>query len=45
MGDLIADLGDRFEVPQMFAAICFVLLTSVAFYAMGEALESWLSRV
>ena len=44
MGNLIADLGDRFEVPRMFAAICFVLLISVAFYAFGEALESWLSR-
>lgn len=44
MGDLIAELGDRFEVPRMFAAICFVLLTSVAFYALGEGLEAWLSR-
>lgn len=44
LGSMIADFGDRFEIPQMFAAICFVLLTSVAFYAFGEGLEKWLSR-
>jgi ABC-type nitrate/sulfonate/bicarbonate transport system permease component len=44
MGDLIAGLGDRFEVARMFAAICFVLLTSIVFYALGEAIETWLSR-
>jgi NitT/TauT family transport system permease protein len=44
LGNMIADFGDRFEIPQMFAAICFVLLTSVAFYALGEGLEKWLSR-
>jgi ABC-type nitrate/sulfonate/bicarbonate transport system permease component len=44
MGDLIADLGDRFELAKMFAAICFVILTSVAFYFMGERVEKWLAQ-
>lgn len=45
MGDLIADLGDRFEVARMFAAISFVVLISVGFYALGEQVEKWLARV
>jgi len=44
MGDLIATLGDRFEVAKMFAAICFVLLTSVAFFFIGEQVDKWLAR-
>ena len=44
MGDLIANLGDRFELAKMFAAICFVILTSVAFYFMGERVERWLAQ-
>jgi ABC-type nitrate/sulfonate/bicarbonate transport system permease component len=44
MGDLIANLGDRFELAKMFAAICFVILTSVVFYFAGERVEKWLAQ-
>lgn len=44
MGDLIATLADRFEMAKMFAAICFVVLTSVSFYFLGERIEKWLAQ-
>ena len=44
MGDLIATLGDRFEIAKMFAAICVVLLISVAFFFIGEQVDKWLAR-
>jgi ABC-type nitrate/sulfonate/bicarbonate transport system permease component len=42
MGLLIADLGDRFEIAGMYAAICFVILTSICFFYLTEKLETWL---
>jgi NitT/TauT family transport system permease protein len=45
MGALIAALGDRFELPKMFAAICFVVLTSICFFMLTERLERWLRRM
>ncbi len=44
MGDLIASLGDRFEIARMFAAIAFVIVISIIFYAIGEWSEKWLGR-
>ena len=42
MGLMIADLGDRFEIAGMYAAICFVILTSICFLYLTEKLETWL---
>ena len=42
LGELIDDLAQRWELPAMFGAILFVILTSVAFFwATGKA-ERWL---
>jgi NitT/TauT family transport system permease protein len=45
MGALIDDLSQRWEIPKMYGAIFFVILTSVAFYYLTERLERWLKRV
>jgi ABC-type nitrate/sulfonate/bicarbonate transport system permease component len=45
LGDIIANLGDRFELPKMFGAILFVVLVSACFYALSARLERWLSRL
>lgn len=42
LGELISDLGDRFDYPAMYAAILFVVLVSVAFFFLTEKLETWL---
>lgn len=42
LGQLIADLGDRFEIAGMYAAILFVVLTSICFFYLTEKLETWL---
>lgn len=42
LGQLIAHLGDRFDYPQMYAGIFFVILVSVAFFWITEKLEIWL---
>ncbi len=42
LGQLIANLGDRFDYPQMYAGIFFVILVSVAFFWITEKLEKWL---
>lgn len=42
LGQLISDLGDRFDYPAMYAAILFVVLVSVAFFYITEKLETWL---
>ncbi len=45
LGALINTLGDRFELPEMFGAIGFVVLVSICFVAITERLERWLSRL
>jgi NitT/TauT family transport system permease protein len=45
LGAIIANLGDRFELPKMFGAILFVVLVSASFYAITARLERWLSRL
>lgn len=42
MGELIDDLAQRWEIPRMYGAIFFVILTSVCFYYLTERLERWL---
>lgn len=42
LGLLIADLGDRFEIAGMYAAILFVVLCSATFFYFTEKLETWL---
>ena len=42
MGELIDDLADRWEIPMMFGAILFVMLTSVGFFWVTEKAERWL---
>jgi NitT/TauT family transport system permease protein len=43
MGELINDLAQRWEIPAMFGAIFFVVLTSVAFFFVTERIERWLN--
>jgi NitT/TauT family transport system permease protein len=43
MGELINDLAQRWEIPAMFGAILFVVLTSVAFFFVTEEVERWLN--
>lgn len=42
LGQLISDLGDRFDYPAMYAAIVFVIIVSIAFFYLTEKLELWL---
>jgi len=42
LGELIDDLADRWEIPMMFGAILFVMLTSVGFFWVTEQAERWL---
>jgi len=42
LGYLIANLGDRFDYPAMYAGIFFVVLVSIAFFWITERLERWL---
>ena len=45
LGELIDDLAQRWEIPMMYGAICFVVLTSICFFYLTERLERWLRRV
>ena len=42
LGLTIAELGDRFEIAGMYAAILFVVLCSATFFYLTEKLETWL---
>ena len=42
LGELIDDLAERWEIPMMFGAILFVMLTSVGFFWVTEKVEKWL---
>jgi len=41
LGELIDDLSQRWELPSMFGAILFVILTSVAFFWATGRVERW----
>jgi NitT/TauT family transport system permease protein len=45
LGELIDDLAQRWEIPMMYGAISFVVLTSICFFFLTERLERWLRRV
>ena len=44
LGQLINDLAERYDLPGTYAAICFVVLVSIAFFAATERLERMLTR-
>jgi NitT/TauT family transport system permease protein len=43
LGQLINDLAERYDLPGTYAAICFVILVSVLFFATTERVERWLT--
>jgi len=45
LGQLINDLAERYDLPGTYAAICFVILVSVCFFALTEWIERWLRPV
>jgi NitT/TauT family transport system permease protein len=42
LGQLINDLAERYDLPGVYAAICFVILISVTFFVITERAERWL---
>ena len=42
LGQLVADLADRYEMPAMYGAILFVAMVSACFFLALEKLEEWL---
>lgn len=42
LGNLIANMYDRYDIPAMYAAIASVIVISVAFYWLTERMERWL---
>ena len=45
LGQLINDLAERYDLAGTYAAICFVVLVSVLFFAATERIERWLRPV
>jgi len=45
LGQLINDLAERYDMPGTYAAICFVVLVSILFFALTEWIERWLRPV
>ena len=42
LGQLIADLSDRYELAEMYGAVLFVILVSTCFLVLTEWLERWM---
>jgi NitT/TauT family transport system permease protein len=42
LGQLINELAERYDLPGVYAAICFVILVSVVFFVTTERAERWL---
>ena len=42
LGQLIADLSDRYEIAAMYGAVLFVILVSVCFFLLTERIERWM---
>ena len=42
LGQLINELAERYDLPGVYAAICFVILVSIIFFASLERFEKWL---
>jgi NitT/TauT family transport system permease protein len=45
LGQLINELAERYDLAGTYAAICFVILVSVAVFMLTERLERWLRPV
>lgn len=45
LGHLINELAERYDLPGVYAAICFVILVSVIFFMVTERAERWLKSV
>jgi len=43
LGQLINELGVRYDLPGTYGAFCFVIATSIVFFACTERLERWLT--
>jgi ABC-type nitrate/sulfonate/bicarbonate transport system permease component len=43
LGQLINELAERYDLPGTYGAICFVIATSIVFFACTERLERWLT--
>lgn len=44
LGFLVGDLYDRYEIPEMYAAVLFVILASILFFTGINRLEQWLRQ-
>lgn len=44
LGYLVGDLYDRYYIPDMYAAVGFVILASVIFFSTIDRIEVWLNR-
>jgi NitT/TauT family transport system permease protein len=42
LGQLINELAERYDLPGTYAAIVFVILVSVGFFAVVQRIENWL---
>ena len=42
LGQLINELAERYDMPGTYAAICFVVITSIVFFDVTERTERWL---
>jgi NitT/TauT family transport system permease protein len=42
LGQLINELAERYDLPGTYAAICFVILVSICFFAVTGWVERWL---
>jgi len=42
LGQLIADLSDRYELPLMYGAVLFVILVNTCFFVLTERVERWM---
>jgi NitT/TauT family transport system permease protein len=45
LGHLINELAERYDLPGVYASICFVILVSVLFFMATERAERWLKSV
>jgi len=45
LGQLINELAERYDLAGTYAAICFVILVSIVFFALLEKVERWLRPV
>ena len=45
LGQLINELAERYDLPGTYAAILFVILVSVCFFAVSERAERWLRPI